>query len=123
MSYDFDLIGKQILFTDNLLRNKRAVSLEKVYELMNAHIAVGASDTFIEEYNDVKDDIWELLIRIDKGEYVSNVEFLIERFITMLLSIIHKEQLDDLLKLALKVEAENYNPYRDVYGRIINDKR
>lgn len=123
MSYEFDLIGKQILFTDNLLRNKRAVSLEKIYELMNAHIAVGASDTFIEEYNDVKDDIWELLIRIDKGEYVSNVEFLIERFITMLLSIIHKEQLDDLLKLALKVEAENYNPYRDIHGRIINGKR
>ena len=115
--YDYDLCGKQILFTDNIMKNKRAVSLEKMYELMNAHIAVGASDNFIERFMEIKDDIWDLLIHIDKGEIICNTELLIERFITELLVIIQSEPLDDLLKLALKVEAENYNPYRSTYAR------
>lgn len=121
MSYDCDLCGKQILFTDNLLKNKRAVTLEKVYECMNAHIAVGASDTFTLRFMDIKDDIFDLLIEIDKGEHIHNVDLLIERFISELLSIIHSEELDDLLTLALKVERENYNPYHSVYKAIIED--
>ena len=115
--YDFELYGKQILFTDNLMKNERAVTLEKMYELMNAHIAVGASETFGDRFMEVKDDIWEILISVDKGENVNHIELLIERFICELLSIIHNEKPDDLLELALKVEAENYNPYRSTYER------
>ena len=83
---------------------------------MNAHIAIGATNDFTSRYNEIKDDVWDLLIQIDKGNNVENVHLLIECFINKLLSIIHNEKLDDLLSLALKVEAENYNPYHNTYN-------
>ena len=108
------MIGKQILFTDNIMKNKRAVSLQKVYELMNAHAVVGASNQFRSEFESVKDVIFDLLIRIDKGEQIDDVDKLVEDRIQLLLPIIKKEKLDEHLQLALKIEAENYNPWEHI---------
>lgn len=96
------------------MKNRRAVSLQKVYELMNAHAVVGATKRFRSEFESVKDDIFSLLIRIDRGEEIKNVNELVEFRIQQLIPIIKKEKLDEHLQLALKIEAENYNPWEHI---------
>ena len=119
MSYDFDLVGKQILFTNNMFKNKRVISLEKVYELANAHIAVGATDKFIERFLDIKDEIFDFLIRFDRGDDIDGFERITEHYLVLLMEIIRDEKPDDLLTLAIRVEAENYNPYRSTYAAVL----
>ena len=109
-----ELCGKLILFTNNIMMHRRYYALAKIYELMNAHIISGASDTFINNFLIIRENIYSTLQKIDKGEEIDIS--IIETFINDMMSIVNNnEVLDDNLKLAIRVDTENYNPYKNTY--------
>lgn len=119
-----DLCGPQILFTDNMFRNKRYVTLAKLYECLNAHIATGSSIGFIQSFLSIQQRIFDVLASIDQGNVIP--EAVIEKTISDIMDIVLVELnvmslsgiSDSNLELSLRYESENYNPYAHVYDRL-----